>query len=878
MALLPYIFLTPGAAAPRPKGDPSPRGGLILPGRAAQAGRLKGRFDSFARKLGSPKGLAELRADPGSIAPERALVFELADIDPEIAYRALKNIPGFEFLGDDEDETGPPEHGFAKRDKQGKPKGSDIAYRFYFAMPDEQALKDLLALWNRYENGEPFGRAETPKLTAWRDVFDHLKDIRPWGPRDRIPEDAVEAWVQDLREMPEEMHRIEVEFWYRKSPEARKRAMSRLRKSIEKAGGRVLIERVIDEIYYHGALIEVPAAKLRELAEDGTGEIVCIDEVMFYRPQTLASIPRLALPQLARFDRGDMLEELDDDPLVAVFDGVPLARHNALNGRLVVEDPLNLGDEYGAVSEMVHGTAMASIVIHGDAHSQSPVRHRLYVRPLLVSNGHDERFPSDELAVYRMYEALQRMLAGVISEDGEILAAASAPQVRIVNLSIGDPKRRFAGVVSPWARLLDYFAFRYRVLFVISAGNVSDPLEVPGVNTFRELEDLEPEERTDRMLGALFAARGHRRVLSPAEAINVLTVGARHCDQLPVEARGVGQIDPLSGSEMANVSSAVGTGAARVIKPDILMDGGRETVQLHSTGDGTVVVRPSEVPGRFFGIGAAAPGLAGELDRSVNVSGTSPAAALATHEALRIEQALREMDGVQVDPEFLAVVLKCLLAHGAAWNVNVADLIGRHARESGVTAWQHLRAEKGRFLGLGTPRVGRMLGCTLQRALILSVGQIENEMTVPHEIPLPTVLSAKGEWRAVTASLAWLTPVHPRHGAYRRAALDLDLVGFEDGKVAGSAKIGEQPHEALTNRGTLIHRRWEGSDPAVLIENQGFIMNVTCRSPTDGLDEVVPYALAVTLEVGETSAIDVYTEIEARVRAAVPVVIKPQGS
>jgi hypothetical protein len=879
MVDLPFINLPPSEPIDRAKGKPAPRGGgMAKPGRAAQVGRVGPRLQRLKQRFASPAGVAELRADPASIAPERALVFELSEINPTSAYTALKNIPGFEFLGEDEDEMGPPEHGFVKLDKKGQPSGKPISHRLYFAMPSDDALRAMLALWDRYERNEPFDAKATPGLTGWRDVFDNLIDVRPWGPEDRVPEEAIEAWKADLAEFPDEVHRIEVELWYRANPDAQKKAGRKLKERIEAAGGRVLIERVIEEIFYHGALIEVSAAELRRLADDKTGDIATIDEVMFFRPQTLAAIPRSVLPNLPAYPAPPEELESDDMPVVALFDGMPVVGHTALSGRLLLDDPEAFADRYASVSEMQHGTAMASIVLNGDGHAPTPVTQRLYVRPVLVPDGQDERFPPDDLALFTLHEALQRMLVGVTAPDGTQLVPPASPNVCIINLSIGDPNRRFGGIVSPWARLIDHYAFRHRILFIVSAGNIRDPLEIKGVATYAALEDMDASERTEKVLGAIFANRAYRKLLSPAEAINALTVGARHSDRLPPEAKGAGHVDPFAADNVSNVSSALGGGAIRCIKPEILMDGGRETLQLDSAGDGVVKVKPVSVTGRFFGIGAAAPGLRGELDRMMNSSGTSPAAALATHQALRIEQALRGMDGMEVGSDHLSVVLKALMAHSAGWDQDVAAMIEAHTQAAGLTAWQHRRVEKGRFLGLGVPQVGRVLGCTLQRALVLGYGEIEKEKTIPHAIPLPKELSAIGEWRAVTATLAWLTPIHPRHGAYRRSALDLELEGFQDGTATGAEKVSEQPHEAMGNKGTLIHRRWEGTDPAVFLENQGIRVNVSCRTPTNGLDEKIPYALAVTLEVGEASAIDVYTDIKVKVEARVPIVIRTEGT
>jgi hypothetical protein len=82
--------------------------------------------------------------------------------------------------------------------------------------------------------------------------------------------------------------------------------------------------------------------------------------------------------------------------------------------------------------------------------------------------------------------------------------------------------------MSPWARLLDWLAFRYAVLFIVSAGNDLRPLTVdaPG-NT---LPGMTPDERAALAFTALTSENTGRRLIAPAEAINVLTVGAAHSD------------------------------------------------------------------------------------------------------------------------------------------------------------------------------------------------------------------------------------------------------------------------------------------------------------------------------------------------------------
>ena len=74
--------------------------------------------------------------------------------------------------------------------------------------------------------------------------------------------------------------------------------------------------------------------------------------------------------------------------------------------------------------------------------------------------------------------------------DGEGSEEPTAPTVRVVNLSLGDAKRRFAGVASPWARLIDHLAWRYNVLVLIRAGNILEGLPLDGVDQWVDFEDL----------------------------------------------------------------------------------------------------------------------------------------------------------------------------------------------------------------------------------------------------------------------------------------------------------------------------------------------------------------------------------------------------
>jgi hypothetical protein len=132
------------------------------------------------------------------------------------------------------------------------------------------------------------------------------------------------------------------------------------------------------------------------------------------------------------------------EPIAAVFDAVPVQAHPLLAGRLAIDDPADL--EASAVGTRVHGTAMASLALHGDLNDPpSPINRRLYFRPVMhAPEFGDEVFDNERLVVDVIVEAVMRMRAN----GGE--------SVILVNLSLGDRTKPFAGKISTWARALDY--------------------------------------------------------------------------------------------------------------------------------------------------------------------------------------------------------------------------------------------------------------------------------------------------------------------------------------------------------------------------------------------------------------------------------------
>ncbi|MHC2283773.1 hypothetical protein ACVME8_010443 [Bradyrhizobium diazoefficiens] len=166
----PFLRLNPGQPQAR---LPGRRVVVPRPERYAQADqerRFGQRFRRLAEVLARDPAALELRADPTALAPERLLVFEVRGSIAAFA-KAVSRVPGLELI--DEEEL---------------PTDQDTAPVAYLLVPDARALRQIESLWQTWVAG----RDLPDGYTAWRDVFACLRDLRPWGPEDRVqPLDAT---------------------------------------------------------------------------------------------------------------------------------------------------------------------------------------------------------------------------------------------------------------------------------------------------------------------------------------------------------------------------------------------------------------------------------------------------------------------------------------------------------------------------------------------------------------------------------------------------------------------------------------------------------------------------------------------------------------
>lgn len=546
---------------------PKRRGGgmkLTKPTRERQGERLGPKFDLLAQAADDPAQIMRLQQDPQAIAPERAIVFEVASSLTQF-YQAANRIE-LEFLGDDELYIEPDEDFRLSDDRADRP----IAGRVYLAMPNLEALNQLVQLWRRYQSGQRMH----PGYGMWTQLFGHLKDVRAWGPKDRLTEELIASWQEQVDAAPDEHIRFEVELWFRENEASRETAFTNFCDVVQELAGSIIHHATIPEIRYDAALIDLPADSIRQLIADPTVALARANEIMFIRPQSMATF---SVDAESEDDPAPVEQNLEQElpPIAALLDGMPIQNHHRLTNRLVVDDPEGLEPNY-QVSARKHGTEMASLIIHGDINRvEAPLGRRLYVRPIMqpvqTLHGWVERTPKGILLVDHIYRAVRRM------KEGEAGEPPTAPDVFLINLSMGDESRQFSGPMSPWARLLDHLAFRYNVLFLVSAGNVLEKLSVARFPDWTAFENAAPGDRDNALFEAIDARKAIRTVLSPAEAMNVLTVGAAHCDAVPQGGYIAVGIDAISKPDLPNLSSRLGLGFRRLLSPTCLQRVGEST-------------------------------------------------------------------------------------------------------------------------------------------------------------------------------------------------------------------------------------------------------------------------------------------------------------
>lgn len=843
----PLLAFGPPVSGPIPAASPSFRPPPRGPSARRQGQRLTPQFEALQQALAKQRLTAGPETEESD--PDLVVVFDVAgSVDGFM--RAVAQVDGLSFLAEIQEEEQDPDEDFFVADRDGQSTDDAVEETLYLILTNTQAVAQLVRLFVLWQADSTvqFERG----LAPLKDAFSHLRAVRPWGPQDRVRETGLlDQWADDVAVVGGQGRaRVEIELWFRNDAATRQAVQGRVQGIVQRAGGAVVSSAALPSVQYHAILAEIPYDQVRSVLDAGPEaiELLTTDEIMFVSPSRPMSVPS-GHPATTPLPKTGALPPWTVPPRIALLDGLPLANHDVLAGRLVIDDPDDVAYRYTA-DRQHHGTAMASLLCHGDLTSPGPpLSTRVYVRPIMEPHGHfeGEIVLSDRLLADVLHGAFVRMF------EGDAGAPPAAPSVRIVNLSIGDPTRVFVRRVSPLARLLDWLALRYNVLVLVSAGNHSCQTDVSGA----AVDD--PDRLRQAVLESSFATARQRRLLAPAEAVNALTVGALHVDgvhgALPdTVLDGVFEGHPAS-------YSAMGSGHRRSVKPEILLPGGRQLFARPpdlTSESVTLLTVPQAATGP--GLLTAAPARGGGSAGTAYSCGTSNATALGSRAANEIFDVLA---GLAAGPEehsfpdaqYHPVLAKALLVHAAGWG-DVGATLRQKLGLSGRTAKRDLT----QMLGYGPVHSSRVATAESTRALLLGAGSITAGQRQRLLLPLPEALDRTTQWRRLTVTMAWFSPVNPSSFVHRIARLRCRV---DDAKL----RLDRVEVDAnAVRRGTVQHEVFESRSAVVLAPREPLTLDVECRVDGGTLGAPVRYGVAVSLEVAATAQIDIHAQVRAGLR------------
>ena len=804
------------------------------------------------------------------LIPEMVLVFEVAGTIDEF-FKAVESTPGMEYLMEFQDEFLDDGMGFFYRDANNQIVDREIEKRIFVSLTNQRGILELLSYWRKYRYGEVFPRG----ATKFRNLFGQLNNIRPYNVQDRLRDTGFEKYLDELRILEVGFVKFEIEFVFHTSSVQRNAIITEINTELANVGGAIINESisVIPEIKYFGAIAEAAIDAFENLTQNAVVTFLKSQRILFFKPvgQSIGTeIDRDG--QDLTDDNPLEFEESNEEPIVALLDGMPLENHQKLNGKIALDDPDDFSNNY-LPSNRIHGTSMASLIIHGDLDNPSTIKSRLYVRPILqlIGNGNGnflEKFPENKLIVDLIHRAVIRMF------DGPTPIASS---IKIINFSIGDEYRPFLQTISTWAKLLDYLAYRYKVLFIISAGNYNEKIVLPVSST--QLESLTQEQREVLFYKAIFEKNYERKILTPSESVNGLTIGGFHNDGSIYQNRP-GNFNPCMMNDLPCLYSRIGYGFNKSLKPDLIFDSGRSLYRISGTNHGQIELRAINGSANYPpGIKTAIPGLAGTLNSIGFSSGTSNANALISNKACKLYEVLEDINQLQsqnggniVPKNFYAVLLKTLIVHYSDCENIEQKLTSIIHSVPGVTD-KIIKEYIYQNAGYGVLNKKAVGICTEKRVTVIGFGKLKKDEGHIYKFPLPNVLSGKKVQKNLKISLGWISPINFSSGKYKMAQLYFDNIKSSQNDLyldRAGADIN------ISRRGTIQHDILSNESADVYINNSELAIKINCKELASGLKTrynkyEIEYGLAVTLEIDKESEINIYDEVRTKLSQRVRV-------
>ena len=851
------LLIFPNSIKSTPKRKNGGPDKIILPSKDIQVERIEHKILDGINKFNNPDNFLI----NNEIDLEQVYVIEIAGTVEDFK-KVLDETIGIEWLFEWDTNIESDEYFYDEKDTHKKLNG-----RIFLSMNNQQGLTEILSLWNMWkENILPRGKSK------WRDVFERIKDIRTWGVKEQLDDTGIrEEWIKELEEENVEPIRFEIELFYRRNSHKRRKNEDILRTIVEDLEGSLISSFLdIPDINFHAVKVELPRGRIREIiqkVDEGIidSSLLKFSNLMYVRP-TGQALSTVTVEDESLEINLQGVSHVEGEPIIAILDGVPLAQHELLSDRILVDDPDDYASEYQP-GEMKHGTAMSSLVIYGELDAEEePLIRPVYFHPIMQVNAEargfgmvEEHVPDNVFLEDKIYRAVRRMFEG----EGDV--PAQAKYIKVINLSIGDPSRPFNGIVSPLARLIDFLAWKYKVLFCISAGNIRHDYDFQ--LTENEYNVLNENEKAELLLNYIKDSAHDRKILSPAESINALTVGSIHDDTsgtwIP---RNRIDIQPFNFALPSTVNR-LGLGFRDTIKPEIFFAGGRQLYTPSIIGREPFKINDFTIaPGQKVAVDSNN----GGLNNTVYTRGTSNATALATRLGAKIFEVVNEMKNQnpdKIEDSQIAIIIKALLTHGASkkdWK-NIYEEYLRNGQNLSI-----FKKEVSKFIGYGEVNANKVLACTEQQATIIGAGKITEKECREYRIPLPPSLSDDNSWRRLTITLAWFTPINSNHRKLRTA----ELFFTPPHKNASLGLERQESEYHQVKRSTVQHEILESEKVSHYEDGDNLVILVQCHADAiANLDDEIDYALIVTLETKDDVLLPlpIYEEIKTRIQTQIQV-------
>src|ERR1700691_3929223 len=149
------------------------------------------------------------------------------------------------------------------------------------AWSDLAAPRNIESLWRRWQTGQLVW-GETP----WSDVFERLRDPRPWGPADRVQPYEAGLLAAEIEERDDaEFVRLEIELVFRAHEVTAAENAENVIAAVAARDGSLIARARIADIAYHALLVDLPVRSIREIIERTIEGIAGLESVMHIRPQ-----------------------------------------------------------------------------------------------------------------------------------------------------------------------------------------------------------------------------------------------------------------------------------------------------------------------------------------------------------------------------------------------------------------------------------------------------------------------------------------------------------------------------------------------------------------------------------------------------------------